>query len=213
MALDLDKYQAEFWRTVKVGQTVVLSDEQAIEDALKAGKGKTEMDYLVKSIRVIEDRKTGIEWRFLRLESPDNLWILIKIVDREFDLRAYFEPSDFQPGDRQDLLDHECYWMFDEPADPNNYRLNDLQFARSFEIEGCVYEQKPFGMLAGFVRETPVVKELEGVLTCVCEYRTEGETKNPEAIFIEMGGEHSERGGYIYVLLGNPISQEDIEVI
>ncbi len=213
MAIDLDKYQAEFWRTVKVGQTVVLSDEQAIEDALKAGKGKTEMDYLVKSIRVIEDRKTGIEWRFLRLDTPDNTWVLIKIVDREFDLRVYFEPGDFQQGDRQDLLDNECYWMFDEPADPDNYCLNDLQFAQSFEIDGSVYARKPFGMLAGVIREIPPVKELDGVMACVCEYRSDGETKNPEAIFIEMGGERSERGGFVYVLLGNPISQEDIEVI
>lgn len=217
MPIDLDKYTAEFWKYITVGQSIILSDEQAVEDALKAKNGTTEMDYIIKSIRHIEDEDTGIVWRFFQLESEDNIWFLVKIVDQEFDLRVYFEPDDFAQGDREDLIKNECHWVFEEPDNLSDFKLNDLEFTKLFTMgddeDEVEYSIKPVGMLTGMVTNDPPSKGIDNSMACVVEYHTGAEVQNTEAMFIEIGGEESESGGFIMMLMGNPISQEDVEVL
>ena len=213
MTMETDKYTADFWRGVKVGQTLCLSDEQAIEDAMESKTADLEMNYIIDSIRIIKHEETGIEWRFLQLRSDDNMWLLVKIVDKEFDLRIYFEPDDFEQGNRADMIENECHWVFEEPEDTDDFELNDLEFAKTFEMCEAEYTIKRFGMLCGVIQCQPSNRGVDGSMTCIAEYQTDADTKNTEIIFLEIGGEEDDDGGFIQMLLGTPINQQEVEVL
>lgn len=211
MSIGLEEYTPEYWSALEVGQTVYLSDKQGVENALSKKEG-TESQYVIKSIRDIQSRENGIQWLFFELESEENIWLLVKIVGDEFDLRVYFEPKDFAKGDRSDMIENECFWLFEEPENTEDFAFNELEFTKNFQLEESEYQMKPFGMLTGIVQDTPS-NALNGSLVCITEYRTEDEVDNPEIMFIEIGGETSDTGGFIYVLVGTPITAEEIEII
>ena len=190
------------WKDIIVGQTIIL------ENIIKK-------DYIIKSIRHIEDEKTGIIWRFFQLESDDNMWMLIKIVDQNFDLRVYFEPGDFKKGNREDMVTTKRDWMFEEPEDPIDFEFDDLEFIKTFTVgenDEVEYHLKPTGLFMGIVQNIPPIKNIDNSVVYIAEYDTKDETQNTEAMFIEIGDEKSNNGGDIMMLFGTSIRQEDVEV-
>ena len=217
-----DKYSPDYWRRVKPDSIVTLTDEQALQDSLEESGQLVGRDYLVKQVRTVTHLDDLAEWWFYRLSDPDEeLWLLAKIVGSEIALRVYFEPPEFPAGDRAHLIEHEMFWLFQEPPDPDNFSLTDLEFTEQLEqvleeADGEVevtFVLKPQGVQFGKMECEPSEKGLDDAFTAVVEYGTDDETESPELLLLEVGGEDGERGGHISLYLGNDLNFAEVEVL
>lgn len=212
----MDKYEPRFWKEdVRVGQTVTLSDPQALKDSLDAGEGAAARDYIVKAIQIVTN-DLGIEWRFFEMyDSEETLFLLVKSVDDAMDLRVYFEPPEFETGNRRDVLDTGQRWLFQEPEDPDDFRFDKLEYTLTIgaPVVPNEYERKRVGALFGELSFLPPRPEMGDCLAQIVEYQSQEECENPEILILESGGESGDEGGYIMLLLGAPISPEDVEIL
>jgi hypothetical protein len=222
----LTKDKAEFWRQITPGSTITLTDRQALADSMEKGAGVKGMDYLVQYITRIVQRESFVEWLFIRLEDPEQpIWLMVKIVDENLKLVVLFEPDEFRPGDRQDLIKREDYWLFQEPEDVHHIVYDELEFASDIpwivaipgshgdETKEIIYRMKEQGVLYGMTTHLPPQTGLENVMGVVVEYITEDDEDNPELIILEIGGEHKNTGGMISVMFGVAVSPSDVEVL
>jgi len=219
-----DKQNEEYWNRIEPGSIVTLDDSQAIEDSMKKGAGVKGIDYDVKSIRTIRHETGLCTWIMLELGGEEqDIWLMIKIVDADIDVRAYFEVPEFPSGDRADILERGCEWVFVEPEDANDFDLAELEFAQEItqsvaikegESEEVTFSIKEQGVLFGEATHCPELEGVEDVMfIAVAEYITETECENPELLILEMGGQDSERGGFITLMLGAPVNFSEIEVM
>ena len=189
----------EFWlKKVSAGSSIVLSNK---------------IEYLVNESRTIEDSETGIVWQLFRMEGNDEIfWLLVKIVGEEIDIRAYFEPNDFETGDREAMVNQGQQWIFTEPKDTENFSFNDLEYAETIDME-VLYSRKPTGTLCGKLTCHPPNSALDDSTVLVTEYESDEDCDNPEAIILEYDGEDSDTGGFISLMVGCPLLCEDVEVL
>lgn len=221
----LDKFSPDFWRSIKPQSTITLSDQQTLELAMKEGRGLESRDYVVHSVFTFRDNDRFGEWKLFELvDEEQDLYLLVKIVDDQLDVRVYFAPEEdeFDPGNRADMIDDEHYWMFMEPEDPDSFKLEELEFTEEFgwlfddgkggETE-VVYQMKKQGVLFGEGEDLPVKSGDKPLFTALVEYRSVEDAENPEALILETGGEESDEGGYITLLFGCPVKTEEIDVL
>lgn len=214
-----DPYDAKFWLSIKPKSTVILKDEQAIEDARKEGKGMNGYDYSVGAVRVITEMNNLARWVLLKLDGSDQeIWLMAKIVDEKFDLRVYFHDEGFEPGTRAELIEHGCQWLFSEPQ-KENWKPRDLKFTHEItqkpegEDREVVYVQKSQEMY-GHSSESPKPSGLpDKVLATIVEYSTQDTTDNPELLVVELGGEGKNEGGHITLWLGSQVNPNEVEVV
>ena len=89
--VNLDNSTFSYWEKAEPGTFVSLSDEQAIEEAMRLGKGTTCMDYQILTITKIEETNGLANWLFLQLDCPENeLYLMLKSVGNKLDIRIYF---------------------------------------------------------------------------------------------------------------------------
>ncbi len=219
-----DKRDVQFWRDLKPGSFITLTDAGTINDALESGGDLSGRQFEVRKIIHIDESNKLLTWRFFVLESAGTktVWLLAKIVDQDFDLRVLFVPDDFDKGDRHDQIGWEHYELFQKPEDPDNIVLEELEFATSLHrVEGgeedkereIEYALKGQGELNGDVTEIPTPSGVIPLIATVAEYSTDDETENPEAILLEIGNPECETGGLIRLLLGSPVSLSDVDII
>jgi len=219
-----DVNDPEFWQEIAPGSIITLKDEQTIEDSMKKNLGAKPIDYIVSKVRRIEEQDGMVQWTLCLLKDPDQrIWFMAKSVDRNIDFRAYYEPDEFRPGNRRDMVENGNLWLFQEPRDVNNYKLSELEFTtaidRETEVHGSTrqvsYEQKSQGVLYGSMTSDPAETGFErGVFTAVAEYVTgDSAVQNPELLLLEMGGEAGSNGGLINLLLGASLTATDFEVV
>lgn len=213
----MDKYSPKFWASdVKVGQTIMLSDAQGIADSLKDGAGAAGTDYLIKAITSVENAELGVGWRLFEMYDVDEtLYLMVKSVGDEMDLRVYFQPPEFISGNRRDALDSGQYWLFQEPGNPEDFAFDDLLFTLTIgdPVVPQVYVQKAFGVLFAEATFDPPQDSFNRCSAQIAEYQTEEECENPEIAILELGGERGDEGGLIMFLLGSAVSPEDVEVL
>lgn len=213
-----------FWTQVGPGSIITLKDEQALEDSQRKGRGLSPMDYQVKEARTIDVSNGLGALRMFHLDDTEqSIWFVAKIVDQDIDLRVYFEPpeSEFAPGNRRDMLDRGDLWLFQEPANPNNYRPKDLRFTleivQSVQQDGgtkqVTYEAKGDELYGEMTVEPKQSGMSDQVMVTVVEYRATEPTENPEALIIETGGENTDDGGLISLMLGSPIRFSEVDVL
>lgn len=212
----------EFWRSILPGSTISLTDKLAIEDSIERTEGVKGRDYVIEKIRDIRQDESFAQWLMYKLQDPDQeLWLMAKIVDQHVKLLVYYEPAEFEQGDRKDLLDRGDYWLFDEPPDPKDFFPDDLNYTdeivwaveKSGVEQDVVYTMKGQRVLYGLSRHRPIMKGLEEAMTAVVEYETEDDEDNPELLVLEIGGETGNRGGFVNVMFGIEIGFSEVEVL
>ncbi len=214
-----DKDNPDFWRRMKPKSIVTLSDAQSLQDSMDEGKGPKPRDYVVKEIQSIKESSGLAEWLFFRLEGGSQpLWLMAKIVDRDMDVRIYFEAPGFAPGNRRDVLDAGMDWLFQPPPDRSDFGLNDLAYTTEIsftEESGKVvpFRRKPQGDLYGESTYLPKRSGIDKLLTAVVEYGAVSECDNPELVLIEAGDENSPEGGYIMLFQGCKANLTEVDVL
>jgi hypothetical protein len=154
------------------------------------------------------------------------LWLLIKAVDTEFDLRIYWQPDEYQNGrTRGDLLKDEAFWFFKNPEESglgDDFKPCELEFTNwidqktdngvtKFDIKG--------GALHGECRESPTPSGLKQPQPAtVVEYISEQDVEDTEVLILEIGGldeygEQLDEGGVVGFFLGSPVNGNDIDLI
>ena len=217
-----EKETPEFWLNLKPESIITISDTQAIKDSMDAGEGTKGIDYVVKYMLRIKHLQGLAEWLLLNLEGTDqDLWLMVKIVDKEMSLRIYYEPPEFESGNRKDMIGREEYWLFDEPEDPDNFEFNDLRYAGDIEQtmqtpEGeqeFVFRQKTQGEMYGTCTCRPLKSGMEETFATLVEYAVDQECENPELLILELGDKDSKVGGYIRLMLGSEVNFSEVDVL
>jgi len=214
------KHDAGYWDRLKPGDNVNLKDQQTLE-LLMQGRVKDftlGADLTVKSVKRIVEQNELMRWTLaemtgIPLKDAESAWyLLVKIVDDAFDVRLLFVPSDFQPGNRADLVARDNTWLFAPPANPQNFKPEELEIARSIDFmppdgRPIVYERKSQGILFGSMTENPKPSGIkEPQFVSVLEFRANGDCPNPELLILEIGG-------LIVLMQGTNLSPNDVEVL
>lgn len=215
--LDIDN--KDFWKGIHPGSTITLKDKQAIEDSMEKGNGMKGMDYMVKTVYRLNELNGLAEWYlFLLDDSGEAIWVMVKIVEQDIDLRVYFEHPQFEPGNRKDMVEQENLWLFMEPENPADFLYNDLKFALQIEIEEdndevLVYRQKGFKEMHCRCRLMPKSSGMNDPVATVVEYQVNGACENPELFLFELGGQDTADGGLIRLMLGCHLRPTEIDVL
>ncbi len=212
MSLVVDKSSPRFWKELKKESIVILKDEQAIEDSMEAGNGVNGTEYTISKINKIKEQNNYCEWIIFHLEEPDDdsIKLIVKIVDDIIDLKIYFEDyEEFEANSRAEIIEREDFWLFNEPENPDDFNILDLEFAKSIDWFRK-YLLKPQGILFG--------EEKEKTFATIAEYQTNEKTSITDMFIIETEkcsekGVFGKDGGYIQVWSGNSISDNDLEIL
>ena len=214
---------AAFWRALGRGSVVTLSDAQTREDSIKEGRGDQPLSFTVQEIRTITETSGLAVWRLFHLtEVKEEVWLLAKVVGQEVDLRAYFAvPAEqFQPGNRRDMVERNNLWLFQQPADPNHFTYNELEYTTTIEApaengQPVSYRMKPQGTLHGLLRTDPPGEEGDNDFTSVVEYQADplGASENPELLLLEVGNADNADGGLITLWQGVALAPGEIDVL
>lgn len=205
----LDKHTSDYWKNIEEDSVITLKDEQALEQSLSSGEGVEGIDYYVSKVLTLSLNQ-DIIWKFFILRDSLNeqeLWLLAKIVEKDVEVKIYFEVPEFESGSRKDLIDNDYHWLFKEPQDTNNFKYDDLKYSKDIIItsnkgEEVVYKQKKQGELFG---------KFEDSVFGIVEYDTEQEIENKEILILEIGD--GEEGGFVRMLLGNNLNLAEIDVL
>jgi len=218
-----DLKDPSFWQDIKPASVVVLNDAQAMVEALKQGlDADGGLNYNVKRILRLSELNRLAEWVLLKLEGADEVWLMVKIVGQELDLRIYFEVPEFVTGNRADMIANQTYWLFEDPGPNWQSTYHDLRYINIINIDQAApgggpatktsYQQKAFGELYARCSEQPKPPESDEYLATVVEYSTTDKTDNPEMLILELGGEDGQQGGYIMMMLGCSVNAADVRV-
>lgn len=219
-----DKQDAQYWRKIKAGDFVSLTDYQSM--ALGGSEGR---DYQVRTVRevIIPDKESSsplAEYRVHELAAGDDglLYFVMVLVSKEFELRVYFLPKGFSTGTRDHLVDIGQTWFFLPPADPEDFISSELQYAPypdipPIEDNGNAVEreygpggfgQPIYGSYRDREEEVPVI---------ITEYATEDEQAlNPLILVLEErwilpDGTVPEEGGFVIPLIGCVVHPDSVE--
>jgi len=218
----LDKNSPAAWKKIPIGSTITLTDGQSIKDSMERGEGVVGRDYTVDSVWNIFHDERLAEWLLYKLSADDqDIWLVVRIVDRTVDLLVCFEPDEFEPGNRKDAIDQDQAWIFEEPDDIDNFKYDDLKFTPEIIWEittdgediDAVFKMKRTGVMYCSCTYRPESSGLGRMMAAVIEYRTKAEFENPELMLFELGGENSSDGGLITLLIGCSINMSEIEVL
>ena len=224
-----DLRSASFWQSLRPGSTVILKDEQTLADMIAGGETLAAgRDYNLEEVWRIQESRGIAEWQFFRIRSlhdEDATWLMIKSAGDDLSAGIYFEADGFEPGNREELLKQDLYWVFAEPPDPEKYELLDLQYAPglNFKVEvNGVAQDAEFDKMGnlefhGKATADPSVSgvsfaESTEMIGTVAEYLTTMPTPNPKVVFFEVGVPNR-KGGLIRMLQGADIPIGDIEAL
>lgn len=217
----IDKHNPDFWRGIRPGSIVTLSDEYAMEQSIERGAGTLGLDYVVGYVDCIKDMSNLAEWYLLYIESTaEGYHLMIKIVDRDVVPILYFEPPEFHPGTRKQLIGRGMDWLF-EPSDDGYEGPHAPVFCNEIfqtidadgeEIE-VQYRCKPQGTICGRFTRHPESADMADVFVAFAEYEADESFEDPELLLIERGGEDDPEGGLVNMLMGAILVFNDIDVL
>jgi len=215
----LDETVVTHWNNISKGDIITLTDEQTISDLIgKRPQAMRGLDLTVSDVTRIKEQNGTCEWHLVEFkENIYNLFLFILFVEDVFDIKVMFEPPDFEAGSRGDLVESGVTWMFEEPANlddfvPADLKLKELIVSETDE-EGVVEYMTELGTQFGQVVG-------EETFAQVTEYMAQTDVENPECIVIELGGIHADpevkdspEGGYVRFLQGTVVNTNDIELM
>lgn len=217
-----DKRDPAYWRAIKPDSTLTLTDDQALRESVDGE------DYLVKQVIKIREKDRVCEWILFELEgqgdTPDTV-LMAKLVDKEVEIRVFFESESFGSGNRNDMIDQDNLFLFQLPEDPDDFTCEELEYAKHIgwdfadgeasDAEGEIhvdYNVK-IGEMQGDVSYDPYESGQGELLATVVEFDTGDETTCPELLILEIGHPDNEEGGLIRLLFGNNIKPTEVDVL
>ena len=215
----LDVYNSDFWKGINPGSTITLKDKQAIEDSMEKGNGMAGIDYIVKTAYRLKEINDLAQWYLFLLDDPEEqIWVMVKIVEQETDFRVYFEHPQFEPGNREDMIEQEKLWLFMEPDNPVDFQYNDLIFTDQIEIEDdnnqmLSYKQKGAKELHCKCDIMPAQSGINNPIVTIVEYKAIEACENPELLLFELGGEENSKGGLIRLMLGCNLRPTELDIL
>lgn len=191
--MELSSNTKKFWKQLKIGDIIGLQDKQAIEDQMKEGKELGETDYEVRCIKTFKvDGELGRLAEYLLIElvqGEETIFLSVKIVDDHIYLRVFFEVEEFEQGNRVDMLENDCEWIFEEPEDTEDFNFTDLEYAKSIvqkvDEEEVEFTLLPQGELSGECTSNPKESGIGDVFMTLAEYSTDVDCGNPYLLIIE----------------------------
>ncbi len=210
----MDLSNPQTWRSVKVEDVVLISDQQTLQDSVKAGLGMKPLQYTVAEITTVQEMDDLCTWIFYLLkptqvEIKQDLMLLCKIVDTVMDIRLYYQ-TEFKPGSRSDIIQRGDFFLFRSPQDPDNFKASELKYSMDLTHEDDRWVLKDFGEMNGDVTFEPSKTGMEDMVATVAEYAlTEGQTLDTEVLILEIG-----KGveGLVKMFAGCGINQSEVEV-
>ncbi len=188
----MDKSKPAFWKNVKPGDIVLLSDQQALQDSVEAGLGPKPLEYAVSNLTNVRDFNDFGNWLLIFLEPSQvkqELVLLCKMVDENLDLRLYYQ-TEFQPGSRNDIIKRGDYFLFQQPADPASFQPQELKFTAELINGPNQWNMKGFGEIHGIATFRPLKSGLGEVIATVAEFElVKGESADTEVLILELGNE------------------------
>ena len=209
----LEKTDKRYWDQIEVGDMISLSDPQSILDAQEAGLESFNLE--VKRIRKITQEDDLVTWNLYDIQQQEtNLVLLVKIVDAEIDTYIFFEEEELSQMDRDDLINTDLEFLFEEFNQEDIESSSELCFTSSIFKEECEFERKPQGELYGKSCVSPVQSGCDEVeFVTLVEYQADlNELDNNQFLILEEGGEDSPSGGLVTCYSGSPISMFDVEL-
>ena len=183
------------------------------------GEGLAGTDYVVKTVFRVKELNSLAQWFLFLLDDPgESIWIMVKSVEQEIDLRVYFEHPQFEPGNRKDMIDQENFWLFLEPDNPSDFQFDDLKFTDRIEIEtdndrSLMYRQKGTEEMHCKCDLLPLPSGSKTSVATLVEYQAERTCDNPELLLFELGGQGGSDGGLIRLMLGCNLRPTEIDVL
>ncbi len=220
----MDKTTPAYWQAIKPKSIITISDAQGIQDSMRRGLGVRGIDYAVSSI-VQCDHCQGLSTHliFTLEDTEQDAYLVAKMVDDSVDLFLYFEPSGFTAGSRPELLNQGMHWLFQAPANPDDFDPAELRYTTSISqtkpasggdpsVE-LLYALKGQGELQCHHSETPVRAGLPArMLATLVEYHCDQPNDNPEFLILEVGEERSSRS-FVRFFLGCALAPTEVDVL
>lgn len=191
-----------------VGSIVKLSDQQTLQE-----NSLNSVDAAVVEITEYAEQNGNVKISVAKLDR-ENLYVITKeSADGEFySILAFvpdaFDVNGFPGGNRMDLLDAGFNWLFEAPADENNFVVNQLEYSKELTNErgGKVATFRP-------LHDTMFGTSSENKLFAVAHYRADIEWDNTECFILEHGDLEDEAGGYITFFQGAILNDGELEVL
>ena len=199
--------------TFKVGDIVVLSDEDSIKKSMAEGKGVNPKEYTIQKITTIKEQQNLAHWVMLHLNAEEI--ILARFVDLAMDF-YFYTYTGLPMGNRKQQLDAGFQWLFQAPADPNNFNVLDLKYStdvvetKDDTGETIKYDIKPQGELSGKAFIDPTPSGLGQLVGTIVEYAN---SDGRQALITEVGSLDNDAGGVITLYTGKQIPTRDIDFL
>ena len=200
--------------TLKVGDVINVSDVLTIEQAMKRGEFNTVegVHYQVDKIEEIVAEENITEWRFYHfVNSPQSL--MVQITGNEIDIKLLEKPEWFTEGTvKEQVDDHDNCFLFEAPADPDNFEAADLELSEGFNLtfdDDLEVEYKPVGhSLFGEMEDN----DGEPTFVEVKEYYALADSPSPRIVIVGLGGANHGAGAWIKYYEGYSVNHTDIEI-
>jgi hypothetical protein len=134
---ELDAENAAFWLHLAPGDQVEISDVVAFADALDAGVGSIHgADYKIAQVTFAEGERGATTVLALLDDARQPLLLVADVAQGAVELRLFHRPVGAPGGNRADLLDAGAFWLFQSPANPDDFAPSDLAFTRDIIQDG-----------------------------------------------------------------------------
>ena len=225
----MNKYDIQYWEKAKVGSIIQLDDTQTLEFLLDQGKEVSDngADFEVVRIKNFSLNDNTVKIKMFFIQYEDIVWYLVvKVLDKEAIVKVYYEPDDFECGNREDMLQNECFFLFEAPEDEENVIAEDLVFSTEIE-EGDDIFKSDMGVMFGSCTE-----DGKEDFATVVELFTKSENENPDLMIVELNNVNVEEqldedgyteddpivdidssDSYIMYLQGCSIELNDVEIL
>jgi hypothetical protein len=177
--------------TLTQGSVIRLTDAASMEDAIKLAPASTGLFVTVDKVLTAREKNDLCTWTLIYGTSEfanQELLIKVKEVGAQRDIVCYTRDVE---GSREELLAHDNYFLFAQPADENNYNAMELRYARQFQRRLDGDKEDTFVLihpheLHGSAAYRPAQPGVGEVLATVAEWRNAACETN-EYIAIETG--------------------------
>ena len=205
------------WLSFPAGSFITLSDSQSMEDSQKRGQGFKGIRYAVESSAVADDTEGFGTWAMITLNDQyQKLLLVVKGVDEAIDYRIYYANEEFRPARREEVVKRGDLWLFEPPANENDFDPADLAYTAEVvqknDAGEVVYVRKDQGERHADYTETPNLSGARDLVATIVEYSTADATDNPELMILEVGSANR-RTGEVTMYLGCPIAASEIDVL
>ncbi len=180
----VNKEKMSYWENTKIGDLIQLSDEQTISFLMDNGCENLDhgADFEVTRKRIITAQNSSSSWLLIDISLKDFLWyVIVKSTGAEVDVKVCYMPDNFTEGNRQDLLNNDLHWIFEQPDDKDDFDLAELPFSSTIEEDEGAVVFSTEGSEYGECREGG-----DRSFATVVEYVTQSDIENPEMIIFEF---------------------------